>query len=46
MSCLPIWISFTVSFRETLFPRIGNLDQVHSYLVDMLLFCQHEKGER
>ncbi|KAM3214128.1 hypothetical protein ACQJBY_066516 [Aegilops geniculata] len=30
-------------FRETLFPRIGNLDQVHSYLVDMLLFCQHEK---
>ncbi len=30
-------------FRETLFPRIGNLDQVHSYLVDMLLFCQWEK---
>ena len=30
-------------FRETLFPRIGNLDMVHSYLVDMLLFCQHEK---
>ena len=32
-------------FRETLFPRIGNLDQVHSYLVDMLLFCQHQKGQ-
>ena len=32
-------------FRETLFPRIRNLDQVHSYLVDMLLFCQHEKGQ-
>ena len=32
-------------FRETLFPRIGNLDMVHSYLVDMLLFCQHEKEE-
>ena len=31
-------------FGETLFPRIGNLDQVHSYLVDMLLFCQREKG--
>ena len=30
-------------FRETLFPRIGNLDMVHSYLVDMLLLCQHEK---
>ena len=30
-------------FRETLFPRIGDLDMVHSYLVDMLLFCQHEK---
>ena len=30
-------------FRETHFPRIGNLDMVHSYLVDMLLFCQHEK---
>ena len=30
-------------FRSTLFPRIGNLDMVHSYLVDMLLFFQHEK---
>ena len=30
-------------FRETLFPRIRNLDMVHSYLVDMLLFCQREK---
>ena len=26
-------------FRETLFPRIGNLDMIHSYLVDILLFC-------
>ena len=32
-------------FRETLFPRIGNLDMVHSYLVDMLLFCQREKEQ-
>ena len=29
-------------FQNTLFPRVGNLDQVHSYLVDMLLFC-HKK---
>ena len=43
MSCLPFWTSFTVSYCETLFPRIGNLDMVHSYLVDMLLFCQREK---
>ena len=32
-------------FRETLFPRIGNLDMVHSYLVDMLLFCQRKKEQ-
>ena len=32
-------------FRETLLPSIGNLDMVHSFLVDMLLFCQHEKEE-
>ena len=44
MSCLPIWISFTVS-SERLFPSIGNLDMVHSYLVDMLPFFQHEKEE-
>ena len=31
-------------FRNTLFPRIGNLDQVHSYLVDMLLICEKEKN--
>ena len=27
-------------FRNTLFPRVGNKDEVHSYLVDMLLMCQ------
>ena len=32
-------------FRETLFPRIGNLDMVDLFLMDMLLFCQHEKEE-
>lgn len=30
-------------FRETLFPCTGNLDMDHSYLMDTLLFCQHEK---
>ena len=33
-------------FRNTLFPRVGNLDQVHSYLVDLLLFCQEEQGSQ
>jgi hypothetical protein len=32
-------------FRNTLCPRIGNLDQVHSYLVDLLLLCIKEKGK-
>ena len=27
-------------FRNILFPRVGNKDQVHSYLVDMLMMCQ------
>ncbi|KAE8792932.1 exocyst complex component 7 [Hordeum vulgare] len=31
-------------FRNTLFPRVGNKDQVHSYLVDMLLMCQKGKN--
>ena len=26
-------------FRNTLFPRIGDKDKVHAYLVDMLLLC-------
>ncbi|KAE8771036.1 putative atp-dependent rna helicase ddx11 [Hordeum vulgare] len=30
-------------FRATLFPRVGNVHQVHSYLVDMLLFCEKHK---
>ena len=33
-------------FQNTLFPRVGNLDQVHSYLVDLLLFCQEEQGSQ
>jgi hypothetical protein len=31
-----------IIFRNTLFPRMGDKDKVHSYLVDMLLNC--EKG--
>ena len=31
-------------FRNTLFPRIGNLDMVHGHLVDMLLLCHSKKG--
>ena len=31
-------------FRNTLFSCIGNLDQLHSYLVDVLLLCIKEKG--
>ena len=27
-------------FRTSLFPRVGNLDLVHGYLVNMLLICQ------
>ncbi|KAE8797509.1 Exocyst complex component 7 [Hordeum vulgare] len=30
-------------FRNTIFPCVGNKDQVHSYLGDMLLMCQ--KGQ-
>ena len=31
--------------RNTLFPRVGNFDMVHGYLVDMLVMCQKEKGK-
>ena len=27
-------------FRNSLFPRIGDKDKVHSYLVDMMLMCE------
>ena len=27
-------------FRNTLFPRIGNFDEVHGYLAEMLLLCE------
>ena len=27
-------------FRNTLFPRIGDMGQVHAYLVDMMLLCE------
>ena len=31
-------------FRNTLFPRFGNQDMVHSFLVDLLPFRQKEQG--
>src|SRR4051812_43975299 len=31
-------------FRSSLFPRVGNLDMVHSFLVNMLLLCMEYKG--
>ena len=27
-------------FRNTLFPRVGDKDKVHAYLVDMMLLCE------
>ena len=31
-------------FRTSLFPRVGDLDKIHSYLVNMILLCQEYKG--
>ena len=31
-------------FRTSLFPCVGNLDQVHGYMVNMLLLCEECKG--
>ena len=28
------------AFRNSLFPRIGDKDKVHAYLVDMMLICE------
>ena len=30
-------------FRNSLFPRIGDKDKVHSYLVDMMLICEEAR---
>ena len=30
-------------FRNTLFPRIGDMGQVHAYLVDMMLLCEEAR---
>ena len=30
-------------FRNSLFPRIGDKDKVHAYLVDMLLLCEEAR---
>src|SRR3954462_2328748 len=31
-------------FRNSLFPQVGDVDKVHSYLVNMILLCQEYKG--
>ena len=33
-------------FRNTLFPRIGDKDKVHAYLVDMLLLCAEARSSQ
>ena len=30
-------------FRNSLFPRIGDKDKVHAYLVDMMLICEEAR---
>ena len=30
-------------FRNTLFPRVGDKDKVHDYLVDMMLLCEEAR---
>ena len=33
-------------FRNTLFPRIGDKDKVHAYLVDMMLICKEARSSQ
>ncbi|KAE8789977.1 hypothetical protein D1007_35737 [Hordeum vulgare] len=33
-------------FHNSLFPRVGNKDQGHSYLVNLLIFCQKERDHQ
>ena len=33
-------------FRNTLFPRIGDKDKVHAYLVDMMLLCEDARNSQ
>ena len=33
-------------FRNSLFPRIGDKDKVHAYLVDMLLLCEEARNSQ
>ena len=33
-------------FRNSLFPRIGDKDKVHAYLVDMLLLCEEVRNSQ
>ncbi len=33
-------------FRNTLFPRLGDKDKVHAYLVDMMLLCEDARNSQ
>ena len=33
-------------FRNSLFPRIGDKEKVHAYLVDMLLLCEEARNSQ
>ena len=33
-------------FRETITPRVGNLDQVHGFVFDLLKLCREKQGIR
>ena len=33
-------------FRNSLFPRIGDKDKVHAYMVDMMLICEEARSSQ
>ena len=33
-------------FRNSLFPRIGDKDKVHAYMVDMMLICEDARSSQ
>ena len=33
-------------FRETITPRVGNWDQVHGFVFDLLKLCREKQGIR
>ena len=40
-----VYIMYRI-FRNSLFPRIGDKDKVHAYLVDMLLLCEGARNSQ